>query len=50
VNATAVNWKDVPRETTRITGEPRGPPTDLRLSAEDTVELPPYHYALVFER
>lgn len=60
-----INWKDVPRETTRITGEPRGPPTDLRLSAEDTarsvltaaavsledtVELPPYHYALVFER
>lgn len=61
-----VNWKDVPKGTTRITGEPRGPPTELRMSPEETersvldagaaitlertVELPPYHYALVFER
>jgi ubiquinone/menaquinone biosynthesis C-methylase UbiE len=59
-----VNWKDVPRETTRIGGEPRGPPTELRLSPEETarnvldetavtleqtIELPPYHYALAFE-
>lgn len=60
-----VNWWDIPRETTTVAGEPRGPPTDLRLSAEETrrivedaadltltrqTELPPYHYALVFER
>lgn len=60
-----INWKDVPKETTRIGGEPRGPPTELRLSPEgteqsvvdetavtleQTIELPPYHYALVFER
>jgi len=60
-----INWKDMPRETTRIGGEPRGPPTELRLSPEETeqtvrdetaasleqtIELPPYHYALVFER
>ncbi|SDJ55003.1 class I SAM-dependent methyltransferase [Natronorubrum texcoconense] len=60
-----INWTDRPRETTRIAGEPRGPPTELRLSPEatertvldaaafaldETVELPPYHYALVFER
>ena len=60
-----VNWQDRPRETTTIMGEPRGPPTDLRLSPDETetlvsdaadfsltehVELPPYHYALRFDR
>ncbi|ELZ41768.1 methyltransferase type 11 [Halorubrum saccharovorum DSM 1137] len=60
-----VNWRDVPREETTIGGEPRGPPTDLRLPPEATrravedagdlrlvreVDLPPYHYGLVFER
>jgi predicted methyltransferase len=60
-----VNWKDAPRETTRIAGEPRGPPAELRMSPaeteqsvldataatlEQTIELPPHHYALVFER
>jgi SAM-dependent methyltransferase len=60
-----VNWHDRVREETTVAGEPRGPPTDLRLSpgeTEDTVleaadleladriDLPPYHYALVFER
>lgn len=60
-----VNWHDRPREETTIGGEPRGPPTDLRLTPEETrravesasdlrltreVDLPPYHYGLVFER
>jgi cyclopropane fatty-acyl-phospholipid synthase-like methyltransferase len=60
-----VNWHDRPREETTIGGEPRGPPTDLRLTSEETrravesasdlrltreVDLPPYHYGLVFER
>ena len=60
-----INWRDQPRETTTVADEPRGPPTDLRLSPEETtatvedavdltrtrsVDLPPYHYALVFER
>jgi SAM-dependent methyltransferase len=60
-----VNWHDRPREETTVAGEPRGPPTDLRLSPDETeaavlaatdfelgerVELPPYHYALVFDR
>lgn len=60
-----VNWHDRPREETTVAGEPRGPPTELRLSPERTerlvtdaaafavarrVELPPYHYGLVFER
>ena len=60
-----VNWHDRPREETPVAGEPRGPPTALRQSPGETesavlaaadfgsverVELPPYHYALVFER
>jgi SAM-dependent methyltransferase len=60
-----VNWRALPRETTTVDGEPRGPPTDLRMTPEETeaavvdaadfapgdpVELPPYHYALAFER
>jgi SAM-dependent methyltransferase len=60
-----INWADTPRETTRIDGDPRGPPTEMRLSPPETeravldaaaftrervIELPPYHYALVFER
>ncbi|WP_144922445.1 class I SAM-dependent methyltransferase [Halorubrum salsamenti] len=60
-----VNWRDSPREETTIDGEPRGPPTALRLSPEATrravedasalrlaqeADLPPYHYGLVFER
>ena len=60
-----VNWHALPRETTTVDGEPRGPPTDRRLSPEGTertvldaiggtltrqVDLPPYHYALSFER
>jgi ubiquinone/menaquinone biosynthesis C-methylase UbiE len=59
-----VNWHQRPREETTILGEPRGPKTELRLSPEQTtaavetaglkldrlVELPPYHYGVVFER
>ena len=50
-------------EETTVAGEPRGPPTDLRLSPAETTELvegasdlrevkrvdvPPYHYGIVF--
>lgn len=60
-----VNWHDRPRAETTIGGEPRGPPTELRMTPESTIEvvthtagfeleqqvdLPPYHYGLVFER
>ncbi|TKX74266.1 class I SAM-dependent methyltransferase [Halorubrum sp. GN11_10-6_MGM] len=60
-----VNWHDRPREATTVGNESRGPPTDLRMGPEETegavsraapfelngrVDLPPYHYALVFER
>jgi ubiquinone/menaquinone biosynthesis C-methylase UbiE len=59
-----VNWHQRRREETPILGEPRGPKTELRMSPEQTiqsvevgglrfaelVELPPYHYGVVFER
>ncbi|GAA0681436.1 class I SAM-dependent methyltransferase [Natronoarchaeum mannanilyticum] len=60
-----VNWHDRPRETTTVADEPRGPPTELRMTPEETedavlsaaefaldrqVDLPPYHYALLFDR
>ena len=57
-----VNWHPRPREETIILGEPRGPKTELRLSVQETtaaveagglkctrlVDVPPYHYGLVF--
>jgi protein-L-isoaspartate O-methyltransferase len=59
-----VNWHSRPREETCVLGEPRGPRTELRMSADATVrdgeagrlslvriaELPPYHYGVVLER
>ncbi|WP_458185125.1 class I SAM-dependent methyltransferase [Haladaptatus sp. NG-WS-4] len=59
-----INWHDRPRTETTLDGEPRGPPTDLRMSpaettavledagfsVRETVELPPFHYAIVAER
>jgi ubiquinone/menaquinone biosynthesis C-methylase UbiE len=57
-----VNWHPRPREETTILGEPRGPKTELRLSAQETtaaveasglkrsrlIDVPPYHYGAVF--
>lgn len=57
-----VNWHKRRREETTILGEPRGPKTELRMSPEETiksveegglkftkmVEVPPYHYGVVF--
>jgi ubiquinone/menaquinone biosynthesis C-methylase UbiE len=59
-----VNWHKRPREETPILGEPRGPKTELRMAPEETiksveagslkfvrvVEIPPYHYGVVFRR
>jgi len=59
-----VNWHQLPREKTTVLGEPRGPSSELRLSPEQTVkavqkgglelqstvEIPPYHYAAIFEK
>lgn len=59
-----ITWRAIPREETTIADVARGPPTDLRLSpaetrermadagdvaVSETVDLPPYHYALVVE-
>jgi SAM-dependent methyltransferase len=59
-----VNWHPRPREETCVLGEPRGPKTELRMSAAATVrdgeagglslvrvvELPPYHYGVMLQR
>lgn len=60
-----VNWRPLSRETTIVDDEPRGPPSELRLTSSETraiveeasalrlreeIDLPPYHYALIFER
>lgn len=59
----AINWHRRPREETVVLGIPRGPETALRISPEETiaaveagglravkvVEIPPYHYAAIFE-
>jgi SAM-dependent methyltransferase len=60
-----VNWRDQPRAETTVAGEPRGPPTELRMTPGETAaavradespvtidreELPPYHYGLVVQR
>jgi SAM-dependent methyltransferase len=59
-----VNWHRRPREQTVVFGQPRGPKTEMRLEANDvtaivkpaglalnrTVELPPYHYGVVFQK
>jgi hypothetical protein len=59
-----VNWHQRPREETTVLGEPRGPKTELRMPPHETiaaveagglklrmlVEVPPYHYGVVFNR
>ena len=59
-----VNWHKRPREETPILGEPLGPKTELRMSPEEAiklveragltftkiVEVPSYHYGVVFQR
>ena len=61
-----INWHPLPREQTRVLDEPRGPPTQMRMSLGQTravveqepvgfdlervVEFPPYHYGVVFRR
>jgi ubiquinone/menaquinone biosynthesis C-methylase UbiE len=59
-----VNWHKRPRDETPILGEPRGPKTELRMAPEETIksveasglkftrmiEIPPYHYGVVFKR
>lgn len=59
-----VNWHARPREQTQVLGLPRGPATELRMKPDEVVaavepaglvkagivEMPPYHYAAIFER
>jgi SAM-dependent methyltransferase len=59
-----VNWHRRPRETTTVFGQPRGPKTDMRMDPADvaafatpagfklerTIDLPPYHYAVVLKK
>lgn len=59
-----VNWHRRPREETNVLGQPRGPRTEMRMTPDEVtaavapaglrpmrvVELPPYHYAAIFER
>lgn len=59
-----INWVDVPPEETPVLGEPRGPPTEIRMTPEETiaavetagfearetVSVSPHHYAAIFER
>ena len=59
-----VNWHPLPRETTTVLGQARGPRTELRMSLVQTqalvepagfelatlVELPPYHYGAIFRK
>jgi ubiquinone/menaquinone biosynthesis C-methylase UbiE len=59
-----INWHAKPRPETAVLGKPRGPATEMRVSAdtarkivepagftlERVVELPPYHYGIVFRK
>ena len=59
-----VNWHPLPREQTTVLDKPRGPKTEMRMSLDDVravvepagfrladlVELPPYHYGVVFRK
>lgn len=59
-----VNWYPIPRDRTPVLGIRRGPATKMRISPEQTravvepsgfdlervVELPPYHYGMIFVR
>jgi SAM-dependent methyltransferase len=58
-----INWHRRPRKETVVLGQPRGPTTEMRVEAGEvtailepaglllnrTVELPPYHYGVVFK-
>jgi len=58
-----VNWHRRPREVTALLGQPRGPPTELRMTPADiaavieptgfipigVIELPPHYYDAIFQ-
>lgn len=59
-----INWHRRPREETTVLGQARGPKTDMRMSSDEVrmiiepsglrhvqmVDLPPYHYGIIFEK
>jgi ubiquinone/menaquinone biosynthesis C-methylase UbiE len=59
-----IDWHQLPRERTTVHGQPCGPVTETRISPDeirvavepagfalsDVVELPPYHYGVVFHK
>ena len=59
-----VNWHRRPREETVVLDQPRGPRTEMRMEPSEVaaivepvglrvaqfVELPPYHYGVIFEK
>lgn len=59
-----VNWHARAREETQVLGQPRGPATELRMAPQavtaaaeatglaviGTVEIPSYHYGVIFEK
>jgi SAM-dependent methyltransferase len=59
-----INWHAIPREKTRIMGQPRGPRTEMRMTPgqvsavvepagfvlDQLIEFPPYHYGAVFAK
>jgi SAM-dependent methyltransferase len=59
-----VNWHRRPREETVVLGKPRGPKNEMRMEPNDVaaiikpaglflnrmVDLPPYHYGVVFKK
>lgn len=59
-----VNWHRRPREETTVLAQPRGPRTEMRMTADEVaaviepaglrlkqgIELPPYHYGATFEK
>ena len=61
---TIVNWHHRLRDDTTVMDEPRGPKTEMRMSPDQVmdevlpvgftlhgvVELPPYHYGIVFDK
>lgn len=61
---TIVNWHHRSKDDTTVLGEPRGPATKMRMTPEAVmdevlpvgfrlhgiIELPPYHYGIVFDK
>jgi predicted methyltransferase len=59
-----VNWHRRPGEETVVLNQPRGPRTEMRMEPDEVaatvepvglrlaqiVELPPYHYGVIFEK